>query len=152
MDRYLPTIAAAALFALAANDVAWGRLNRHQRPLPGQAAGPPGLDPDRPSLPVGGANGGFGSVFSYYSRPVDGPAGPRIGLAGNSFVKVVEFGPTPRALSVLNYGQSGDPASPHFFDQAEIYARRGFKPAWWGRAEVARETVRSYVVGAGGTR
>ena len=125
------------------DEVAWGRLNRHQRPLPGEG---PGLDPDRRSLPVGGANGGFGSVFSYYSRPVAGPAGPRIGTGGNSFVKVIEFGATPRARSVLNYGQSGDPASPHFFDQAEIYARRAFKEAWWGRAAVEENSVRAYPV------
>lgn len=132
------------------DEVAWGRLNRHQRPLPGQSEGLPGLDPDRPSLAVGGASGGFGSVFSYYSRPVAGPAGPRIGLGGNSFVKVIEFGPTPRARSVLNYGQSGDPASAHFFDQAALYVRRDFKPAWWGRAEVRRETVESVEVGSRG--
>ena len=126
-------------------EVAWGRINRHQRPLPGDPAR--ALDPDRPSLPVGGASGGFGSVFSYYSAPVDGPAGPRIGLAGNSFVKVIEFGPTPTARSVLNYGQSGDPASRHFFDQAELYVRRAFKPAWFTRAEVEANAVRSYGVG-----
>jgi acyl-homoserine lactone acylase PvdQ len=127
-------------------EVTWGQLNRHQRPLPGDPAR--ALDPDRPSLPVGGASGGFGSVFSYYSAPVDGPAGPRIGLAGNSFVKVIEFGPTPTARSVLNYGLSGDPASRHFFDQAELYVRRAFKPAWFTRAEVEANAVRSYGVGA----
>ena len=88
-------------------EVAWGRINRHQRPLPGDPAR--ALDPDRQSLPVGGASGGFGTAFSYYSSPVDGPAGPRIGPAGNSFVKISEFGPTPTARSVLSYCQSGDP-------------------------------------------
>jgi acyl-homoserine lactone acylase PvdQ len=127
-------------------EVPWGRLNRHQRPLPG---GPVDLDPSRPSLAVGAASGGLGSVFSYYSRPVEGPVGPRIGTGGNSFVKVVEFGPEPRARSILNYGQSGDPASPHFFDQATRYVKRRFKPAWYGREEVQANAVRSYVVGGG---
>lgn len=90
-------------------------------------------------------------MFSYYSRPVAGPAGPRIGTGGNSFVKVVEFGPEPRARSVLNYGQSGDPASAHFLHQAESYARRGFKEAWWGRGEVEAGAVRVYVVAEGAT-
>lgn len=126
-------------------EVTWGEINRHQRPLPGQTVG---LDEDRPSLAVSGANGGYGSVFSYYSRAMNGAVGPRIGVAGNSFVKVVEFGPEPRARSVLNYGQSGDPASGHFFDQAELYAKRGFKPAWFSREEVESNSVRSYEVSA----
>jgi acyl-homoserine lactone acylase PvdQ len=84
-------------------------------------------------------------VFTFYALPF-GEAGPRVGFAGNSFVKVVEFGPTPRAMSVLNYGQSGDQASPHFFDQAALYAARRFKPAWFTRQEVQGNAVRSYEV------
>ncbi|MCG8470103.1 MAG: penicillin acylase family protein [Gemmatimonadetes bacterium] len=127
-------------------DVEWGRINRHQRPLPGA---PRRLDPDRPSLPIDGASGGLGSVFSYYSGPAR-TAAPRLGLGGNSFVKVVEFGPEPRAGSILNYGQSGDPASPHFFDQASLYAERRFKPAFFTRADVEANAVRSYAVGPEG--
>jgi acyl-homoserine-lactone acylase len=123
--------------------VPWGSLNRHQRPLPGA---PLTLDETRPSLAVGGAPGHLGSVFTYYAAPF-GSAGPRIGIAGNSFVNVIEFGPTVRARSILNYGQSGDPASPHYFDQARLYAERRFKPAWFTREEVEANAVRSYEVG-----
>lgn len=130
-------------------EVAWGRINRHQRPLPG--APPRELDPDRPSLPVGGASGGLGSVFSYYTVP-SGNAEPRLGVAGNSLVKVMEFGPEPRARSVLNYGQSGDPASPHFFDQAALYVERRFKPAFFTREDVRANATRSYTVGPEGRR
>lgn len=119
------------------HDIAWGTINRHQRPLPGA---PVTLDPSRPSLAVGGAPGGLGSVFSFGTAPF-GVAGPRLGVHGNSFVEVVEFGPTVRARSVLNYGQSGDPASPHFFDQAGLYAARSFKDAWFSRSEVAAHAV-----------
>lgn len=118
-------------------EVPWGRVNRHQRPLPGAALS---LDPSRESLAIGGAPGGLGSVFSYYSAP-GLSAGPRLGRAGNSFVKVVEFGPTPRAASILNYGQSGNPDSPHFFDQAPLYAARTFKPAWFTRADVIANAI-----------
>ena len=123
-------------------EVPWGRINRHQRPLPGA---PVVLDTTRRSLAVGGAHGELGSVFTFASGPV-GQAGPRLGRGGNSFVKVIAFGPTLRAASILNYGQSGDPASPHFFDQAELYARREFKPAWFSRAEVEANALRSYSV------
>lgn len=61
-------------------------------------------------------------------------------------MKVVEFGKTVRARSILNYGQSGDPASPHFFDQAYLYARREFKPAWFGRDVVVANAVHTYRV------
>jgi acyl-homoserine lactone acylase PvdQ len=122
-------------------DVPWGRLNRHQRPLPG---GPVALDSTRAHLGVGGAPGGLGSIFTFDTQP--GGAAPRLGRSGNSFVKVIEFGPTIRAASILNYGQSGDPASPHFFDQARLYARREFKPAWFSRAEVEANSARSYTV------
>ena len=103
------------------------------------------LDTTRASLAVGGASGGLGSVFSFYAAPFGDP-GPRLGVAGNSFVKVIEFGPAIRGRSVLNFGQSGDPASAHFFDQAPLYARRTFKDAWFSDADVKAHAVRSYVV------
>jgi acyl-homoserine lactone acylase PvdQ len=124
------------------SEVPWGRLSRHQRPLPGAA---PVLDPSRPSLAVGGGPGGLGSVFTFETAPF-GSAGPRLGRGGNSFVKVIAFGDVTRAGSILNYGQSGAPDSPHFFDQAQLYARREFKPAWLTRADVEANAVRSYNV------
>lgn len=118
-------------------EVAWGRINRHQRPLPGAAIA---LDPERESLAIGGAPGELGALFAYWAEPARLP-GARIGVGGNSFVKVVQFSPTPRAMAVLNHGQSGDPASPHFFDQAALYAARTFRPAWFSRAEVEEHSV-----------
>ena len=127
-------------------EVPWGTMNRHQRPLPGAAAA---LDTTRRSLGVSGAPSHLGSVFTFYTggRPGESPAAPRLGLGGNSFVMVVEFTPTVQARSILNYGQSGDPTSPHFFDQAELYARKEFKPAWFAREEVIKNAKRSYTVG-----
>jgi acyl-homoserine-lactone acylase len=126
-------------------EVPWGSLSRHQRPLPGAPGPPVALDTARASLPVGGSTGSLGSVFTFESGPF-GSAAPRLGRGGNSFVKVIAFGPSLRAAPILNYGQSGDPASPHFFDQAALYAVRQFKPAWFSRAEVEANAVRSYTV------
>ena len=122
--------------------VPWGVINRHQRPLPGAAWA---LDSTRVSLPVGGAPGGLGSIFTFNAQG-NGRSGARLGRSGNSFVKVIEFADTLRARSILNYGQSGDPTSPHFFDQAHLYSRRVFKPAWFSRDEVVANSVRSYTV------
>jgi acyl-homoserine-lactone acylase len=123
-------------------DVPWGRINRHQRPLPDA---PVVHDTARASVAVGGAPGGLGSVFTFESAPF-GSVAPRLGRGGNSFVKVISFGPDVRAASIVNYGQSGDPASPHFFDQAALYGKREFKPAWFSRADVEANYVRSYTV------
>jgi acyl-homoserine-lactone acylase len=42
-------------------------------------------------------------------------------------VLAVEFGPTPRAYSVLAYGESTDPASPWHADQAAMFAEGRLK-------------------------
>lgn len=123
-------------------EIPWGQLSRHQRPLPGAAAV---LDTARPSLAVGAAPGSLGSIFTFNTTP-NPDMDPRLGISGNSFVKVVEFTAVPRAMSILNYGQRGDPSSPHWFDQALLYAGRQFKPAWWSREEVAANAVTSYEV------
>ena len=44
------------------------------------------------------------------------------GTSGNSFVAVVEFGENVRARAVTAGGESGNPSSPHFNDEAKRYA------------------------------
>ena len=118
----------------------WGEINRIQRP---DAAGFLPFDDDLPSLPVAGAPGWLGSVFTFDTRRAEG--GRRsYGQHGNSFVKVVEFAPTVRARSIFVFGQSGDPTSPHYFDQAELYSASRFKPAWFSREEVESHSERTY--------
>ena len=73
--------------------------------------------------------------------------GRRYGVHGNSFVKVIAFGPEVEARSILTFGQSGDPDSPHYLDQLEIYAGKGFKPAWFSREDVEANAVRTYSPG-----
>lgn len=120
-------------------EVPWGELNRLQRP---DAAGREPFSDELPSLAVAGAPGWLGSVFTFHTRTApDGKRG--YGVHGNSFVKVIEFTPRPRARSLWVFGQSARPESPHYFDQAELYSQRRFKVAWFARSEVEANTQRT---------
>ncbi len=121
-------------------EVPWGEVNRIQRP---DAAGHLPFSDTLQSRPVAGAPGWLGSVFTFHTRQIEGGK-RRYGGHGNSFVKVVEFTPEVQARSVFVFGQSGDPASAHYFDQADLYSANEFKPAWHSREEVEAQAQRSY--------
>ncbi|HUI83022.1 MAG TPA: penicillin acylase family protein [Candidatus Binatia bacterium] len=48
------------------------------------------------------------------------------------------------ALSVGTYGESGDPASPHFNDQASLFVKGQFKPSWFTPDEVKKNAESVY--------
>lgn len=122
--------------------VAWGELNRIQRVHTSGQLEP--FSDSRPSLPIAGGPGDpIGIVFNFYSPEAAGQK-RRYGIAGHSFVSVVEFGPQVEARSVLQFGQNADPASKHYFDQAELYARGEFKPAWFTMKEIKSNLSTSY--------
>ncbi|MFT5419173.1 MAG: acyl-homoserine-lactone acylase, partial [Gammaproteobacteria bacterium] len=66
------------------------------------------------------------------------------GSSGNSFVAVVEFGDKVRAKTLLAGGQSGDPDSPHFDDQAQRYVDRVFKDVAYYKKDVEHRAMRTY--------
>jgi acyl-homoserine-lactone acylase len=118
----------------------WGEVNRYQR-LTGDIQQP--FDDNEPSLPVGMASGNWGALASFGADRF--PGTKRIyGTSGNSFVAVVEFGDKVRAKTLLAGGQSGDPDSPHFDDQAQRYVDREFKDVAYYREDVERRASRSY--------
>ena len=121
-------------------NLAWGEVNRFQR-LTGDMRHP--HDDDAPSLPVGMASGNWGALASYGSRRFPGTK-KLYGYSGNSFVAVVEFGEKVVAKTLLAGGQSGDPASEHFDDQAERYVNVEFKDVAFYRDDVEAREVRRY--------
>src|SRR5262249_44505188 len=89
--------------------VPWGEINRLQRV---HTSGSELFSDTRPSLPVPGAPGPLGIIFNFYSRPEKGQK-RRYGYIGDTYVSVIEFGREPQARSLLVFGESADPASPH---------------------------------------
>jgi acyl-homoserine-lactone acylase len=124
--------------------VPWGEVNRYQR-LDGAIE--QRFDDAKPSLAVPMASGNWGALAAYGALPGEGTR-RLYGRKGNSFVAAVEFGPRLRAKTLLAGGQSGDPASPHFADQAERYAAGRFKDAAFYREDVERRARARYRPGA----
>ena len=125
--------------------VAWGEINRLQRIHGSQIdlLGHGAFHDDQPSMPIAGAPGSLGVVFSFYTLPQSGQM-RRYGFAGHSFVGAVELAAQPKAKTILQFGESGDPASPHWFDQAVLYAKKQFKPSWFTQTEVEAHSERRY--------
>ena len=118
----------------------WGEINRFQR-LTGDIVQP--FDDSKPSIPVAFTSATWGSLAAFGMTSKS--ATKRIyGERGNSFVAAVEFGPRIRARSILAGGESGDPASKHFADQAEMYARGEFKDVLFYKEDVERHLERRY--------
>jgi penicillin amidase len=120
--------------------VAWGELSRLQRR---DESKDEQFSDANASLPVSGVNGNDGAVFTLYAAPIRGQK-RRYGVAGGSYVSVVEFAPKVRALSVHTFGASGNPKNPHFMDQAALYTRGEFKPAWLTLEDIRANLEASY--------
>ena len=120
--------------------IPWGEINRFQR-LTGDVVQKP--DDTKSSLPVGFASATWGMLPSYNSMKFEGTQ-KRYGVHGNSFVCAVEFGKKIKAKSLLAGGQSGNPASPHFWDQAEMYAEGRFKDVLFYKEEVEKHIRKKY--------
>jgi len=120
--------------------IAWGEINRFQR-MTDDIVQP--FDDAKPSLPVAFAPSQWGALASFV------PAKPRktkkiYGSEGNSFVAAVDFGPTIHAKAIMSGGESGDPTSPHFTDQALMFTQGRFRDVLFYPEEVRAHAERSY--------
>ena len=118
----------------------WGDINRFQR-LTGAIVQP--FSDAGPSIPVGFTSATWGSLAAFGARPYPGTK-KWYGTSGNSFVAVVEFGDSVRARAVTAGGESGDPASPHFNDQAGRYSTGELREVYFYPSQLAGHTERTY--------
>jgi acyl-homoserine-lactone acylase len=109
-------------------DVEWGEVHRVRRGAVDE--------------PVGGCSGQLGCFrVLNFGRAADGKL---VADGGDGWVLAVEFTDTPRAYSVLAYGQSPNPDSPWHADQAAMFARGTFKRVAFSRADVDASAVTRY--------
>ncbi len=120
--------------------IPWGTINRFQR-ISGD------IDQlysdEQPSIPVGFASSTWGMLPSYVSSYYPGTQ-KRYGVGGNSFICAVEFGEKIKAKSLLAGGESGNPQSKHFTDQAEMYTKGQFKDVLFYKEDVLKHVERNY--------
>ena len=120
--------------------IAWGDVHRVRR--------------GNVDVPVGGCAGALGCfrVLNFATNP----DGKRATIGGDGWVLAVEFGArtgnaaqtTPRAYSVLAYGQSPREDSPYFSDQAAMFARGEMKRVAFTERDIEAQTVKRYRPGA----
>lgn len=128
--------------------VPWGEISRMQRIANVADVTKIPFSDSQPSLPCAGAPGPLGIVFNTYYTPPMPSRKKQYGVVGGSFIGVYEFGDKIQAATVLQFGQSSDPHSPHFMDQAGLYSKRQFKPAWFDWPDVLAHAKQSYHPGS----
>jgi acyl-homoserine-lactone acylase len=123
----------------------WGEINRSQRRTGDIKHA---FSDDAPSIPVGFPSALWGSLASFRTTTYPDTK-KRYGISGNSFVAVVELGDRVRARAVSAGGESGDPRSPHFNDQAKRYATGDLRDVYFYPEQLEGHTERVYQPGGG---
>lgn len=114
--------------------VAWGDVKRLRRgsqewPLSGDGLGKLGMDTLRATS---------GDNFNEQKKLISG--------GGQCVTSVVLLTDPPTVRSVVAYGQSNNPASPHFADQAPLYSEERFRAVPWTMQQLEPhvESTRQY--------
>ncbi len=121
-------------------EVPWGTINRYQR-LTGKFDEE--YNDTKRSLAVALTTSKLGSLPAFESRSYNGTKG-RYGFSGNSFIAAVEFGPRLKAKSIVTGGQSNNPASNHFTDQAPGFINGNFKEIFFYKEDVLKNKEKIY--------
>ncbi len=120
--------------------IPWGQINRFQRINDDIASH---FSDSDPSIPVPFVYSGWGSLASFSARSYPGTK-RWYGNDGNSFVAVVEFGPRIRAVAITAGGESGNPKSPHFDDEAQRYTSGNLREVYFYPDQLKGHTERAY--------
>jgi acyl-homoserine-lactone acylase len=93
-------------------------------------------------VPVGGCSNDLGCfrILSFARAP----DGKLVANGGDGWVLAVEFSDTPRAYSVLAYGESQKPESPWYASQAAMFARGEMKKVAFTSRDVDASAVARY--------
>ncbi|MGB4397896.1 MAG: penicillin acylase family protein, partial [Daejeonella sp.] len=109
---------------------AWGDVNRARI--------------NNKDIPISGATGELGTFSVLWFVPHKTDSLKRETRGGDGWVIAVEFGKTPRAYSVLTYGNSNKESSPHFADQLELYADKKMKPVVFTDEDIKKGVIKEY--------
>ncbi|TAN04327.1 MAG: acylase [Rhodanobacteraceae bacterium] len=120
--------------------VPWGSINRYQR-LDDSIT--PHFDDAKPSLPVPFTSSRWGSLAASNTHAWPGTQ-KYYGRSGNSFVAVIDFGPKVSARAIHVGGQSGNPKSPHFRDQAERWTTGDLRTVYFWPDQLKGHVERVY--------
>jgi acyl-homoserine-lactone acylase len=118
----------------------WGEINRFQRITDDIF---PKFDDSAPSIPVPFASSRWGSLASFAARQYPGTR-KWYGTSGNSFVAAIEFGDSVRARAITAGGESGNPASPHFDDEAVRYSTGNLRDVYFYPSQLKGHIEREY--------
>jgi acyl-homoserine-lactone acylase len=120
--------------------VPWGEVNRYQRV---DGAIKQDFDDGKASIPVPFTSSRWGSLASFGAHRWPGTK-RYYGTSGNSFVAVVEFGDKVSARAITAGGESGDPASKHFNDEAERYTTGNLRKVYFWPEDLQGHIERTY--------
>jgi acyl-homoserine lactone acylase PvdQ len=125
-------------------EIPWGQINRYQRGFYNTEF--PFSD-KRPSIAVAQTSSKFGQLPAFESSNRMEGVKKRYGYSGSSFIAAVSFGKKLEAKTIITGGQSFDPNSEHFTDQAQGYVSGNFKTIHFYKEDVLAHKVKSYKPG-----